>query len=694
MATRKAIYIATAILCASCAQTGTPGPQGPGVQSARPRAAIGSWGVALTNMDRNIKPGDDFFSYVNGAWFKTVEIPADRTTTGGFQDLAILSEQRMKLIIDEIETKKLEDLSAEEHQLRDLYDAFTDVDGIEKAGFKPAAKELKYFASLKTLKDVSVAMGSVEHRGDSIFGSFVAPDAKNPTSYVMILAQAGLGLPDRDYYLRDDKALADTRSAYKSYLKSMFELAGLKKAGERADKVFALETEIAKTHWARADRRDADKAYNPMTISELEKLAPGFEWRAFFAAENYPVAGSNGERKIIVRENTGFPALAKVFAATPVAVWRDYLTVHYLHAESAYLPKRFDDADFAFYGKVLSGQARPLPRETRAVRLLDQRLGHPLGKIYVTKYFPPEAKAKVDAMVGNILKAYDADIREIPWMTPATKQRALDKLHAFRPHIGYPDRWRDYSGLAIKREELLASITRSDAFEWNYRLNRLDSPVNRDEWSFTPPTINANYSAVFNGIFFPAAILQPPFFDPNADDAVNYGGIGAVIGHEISHGFDDQGSKFTGSGVLENWWTADDRKAFEARTQMLVDQYSSYEGLPGLNVNGRLTLGENIGDLSGLTMSYKAYKIAQAGKSAVTLDGFTPDQRFFLGFGQIWRAKVREGMARTRLLSDPHSPPNFRVDGTARNIDAWYKAFDVKDGEKYYLPADKRVRLW
>jgi predicted metalloendopeptidase len=375
-------------------------------------------------------------------------------------------------------------------------------------------------------------------------------------------------------------------------------------------------------------------------------------------------------------------------------VWRDWLTLHYLHNMSDYLPTAIDDEDFNFYGKILQGKDQQLPRETRAVHLIDDRLGHPLGKLYVAKYFPPESKAKVQALVDNLLRAYDADIRSITWMTDVTKQKALAKLHAFVPHIGYPEKWRDYSGLRIERNDLVGDIERSDLFEWHYRLDRIDQPVDRNEWGMTPPTINAYYTQSFNSIFFPAAILQPPFFDPNADDAVNYGGIGVVIGHEISHGFDDQGSKYTGAGILESWWTDADRKAFEQRTAALGAQFDSYEPLPGLHVNGKLTMGENIGDLSGVAIAFKAYRISLKGRPAPVLDGFTGDQRFFLSFGQIWRSKYRDADIRRRVLSDPHSPAHFRVVGATRNQDAWYDAFDVKPGDKYYLPPDQRVRLW
>jgi putative endopeptidase len=663
---------------------------------AQPAAkpTFGAWGVDLSGMDKSVKPGDDFFDYANGTWFKTAVIPADRTSTGSFQDLQILSEKRMKDIVAGLEAKPYAQLTDEQKKIRDLYDAFMDTAQIEKRGLAPAKKDLARFASLKTADDVARAMGDPAVPADSLFGTFINSDAKSPNQYVMLVTQSGLGMPNRDYYLKDDPALAQTRDAYRKYLVTMLTLAGEKDAQKRGDAVFALETGIAKIHWTAVERRNADKTYNPMTEAELAAYAPGFPWGTFFAAEGLSAKGPKGDRHIVVRENTAFPGLAKLFAATPVSVWRDFLTVHYLHNMSAYLPKAFDDADFDFYGKVLGGQTEQLPRDTRAVHLIDRRLGHPLGKLYVAKYFPPESKAKVEALVANLLKAYDADIRKIDWMTAATKEKALDKLHHFTPHVGYPDKWRDFSGLDIQRGDLVGDIERSNSFEWHYNLDRIDQPVDRDEWHMTPPTINAYYTPVLNSIFFPAAILQPPFFDPNADDAVNYGGIGAVMGHEIGHGFDDQGSKYTGLGVLESWWTDADRQAFEQRVSNLGAQYDSYEGLPGLHVQGKLTMGENIGDLSGLSISLQAYHVSLNGKKAPVLDGYTGDQRFFLGFAQIWRGKYRDGAMRQQVLSNPHSPPHWRVVGPTRNIDAWYKAFDVKPGDKYYLAPDQRVHLW
>ena len=657
-----------------------------------PKPTFGAWGVDLTGMDKSVKPGDDFFDYANGTWYRNAVIPPDRTSTGSFPNLTILSEQRMAAIVKELETASRP--NAEERKIRDLYHAYTDTAAIEKNGLTPAKKDLAAIAALGTLEDVARAMGNPAVPVDGPFALGIAADAKEPTHYVATVAQSGLGMPNRDYYLKDDAALAKTREAYRKYLSTTLALAGEQNAGARADAVFALETEIARNQWTAVESRDADKTYNPTRAAELASSAPGFPWSAFLAAKGLSAKGPDGERILIVRQNTAVPKLAALFAATPVPVWRDYLTVHYLHTMSPYLPKAFDDADFEFFGRVLGGQNAQLPRETRAVHLVDQRLGHPLGKLYVAKYFPPESKAKVEALVANLLKAYDADIRKISWMTDATKAKALDKLHHFTPHVGYPDAWRDFSGLTIAPDDLIGDIERSDAFEWHYRLDRIDRPVDRNEWNMTPPTVNAYYTSTLNSIFFPAAILQAPFFDPAADDAVNYGGIGAVMGHEIGHGFDDQGSKYSGVGKLESWWTDQDRASFEESIGTLGAQYDSYEGVPGLHVNGKLTMGENIGDLSGLAISLQAYHYSLNGTPAPVIDGYTGDQRFFLGFAQIWRSKSSEASIRRQVLSNPHSPSHWRVVGPTRNVDAWYEAFNVNPGDKYYLPPNARVRLW
>ena len=657
-------------------------------------AQYGAWGIDLSAMDRSVRPGDNFFDYVNGTWLKNAVIPADRPATGAFQDLRILSETRMRAILAQLDREPPHRLAVEEKKLRDLYDAFMDQEQIEQRGLGPAQGDLASFAALQTPQDVARAMGTVKLMTAAPFDMGIDVDRKNPRAYAIIIRQSGIGMPNRDYYLSNDRAIVQTRDAYKTYLTTMLAMTGAADAEQRAAHVYAVEAKIAEAEWPNADRRDVDRTYNPMTVSELEQFAPGFPWRPYLEAAGISLQSPHGERQLIVGEKSAFPKLAGIFAETPVAVWRDYLAIHYLHSIAAELPKRIDDADFAFYGKVLEGDEKQLDRATRAAHLVDGILGEALGKLYVGKYFPPAAKAKAERLVGNLLKTYDADIRTLSWMTEATRQKALDKLHLFTPHIGYPEKWRDYSAYTVTRDALIQDVENGAVFAWDRRLKRLDEPVDRSEWNMSPPTVNAYYTPVFNAIFFPAAILQPPFFDPNADDAVNYGGIGAVIGHEISHGFDDQGSKFDGTGGLNNWWTPEDRKNFDARTAELVAQYNSYEPLPGFHVNGAFTLGENIGDLAGLTIAYKAYHLSLNGKEAPVRDGLTGDQRFFLSFGQIWRSRFREGALRARVLSDPHSPAEFRAIGATRNLDPWYDAFHVTADQKYYLTPENRVHLW
>ncbi|GAA0532092.1 putative endopeptidase [Rhizomicrobium palustre] len=655
-------------------------------------ASLGSWGIDLAGMDKNAKPGDNFYDYVNGTWTRNAVIPPDRSNIGSFQQLAITSEGRMKEIVAALEAKPLDQLSPEEKKLRDLYDGFLDQKQIEERGLAPAKADLALITKAKSLEDVAKLMGSPKLETGGLFNMGISINDKNSNAYAVRVSAAGLGMPDRDYYLLDNPDIVKAREAYKTYITTMLTLTGAKDGEARAAKVLALETEIAKLRWARKERRDRDKMYAPMAFSALKTMAPGFEWDAFVSEGGIPL--KDGAREVIVGESTAVPELAKLFKATPVAVWKDYLTVHYLHAYAAYLPKAFDDADFAFYGTVIGGRSQQYDRATRGVRLLDGMIGEALGKLYVAKYFPPESKAKVEKLVGNLLKAYEADIKSLTWMSDATKAKALDKLHLFTPHIGYPDTWRDYSGLTIARDDLIGNVKRAALFEWQRDVKRLDEPVDKNEWHMTPPTVNAYYMASFNSITFPAAILQPPFFDPNADDAVNYGGIGAVIGHEISHGFDDQGSKYTGTGNLESWWTDADRANFKQRTDKLVAQFDGYEPMPGLHVRGANTLGENIADLAGLSIALKAYRISLDGKPAPVLDGFSGDQRVLMAFAQVWRIKFRDGDLRNRILSDVHSPGPFRVLGTMRNIDDWYASFGVKPGDKYYLAPEERVKLW
>jgi predicted metalloendopeptidase len=657
-------------------------------------AVFGPWGVTLAYMDPSVNPGTDFFRYTNGSWLKTAVIPADRTVAGVNLELDKGNEARLKSIVAALTARPDGELSAEERKLRDLYNAFEDTRAIEATGLASVQAQLTRIAALKTRADVAAFMGSPATQVGGPYEIDIHVNEKNPDAYVVLLLQSGLGMPDRDYYLLKDKDSAATRDAYKKYLAAMLSLAGVQDAA-RSAAVYALEERIAGVHWPAADRREVDKVYNPMSTTALAAFAPQFPWNEFFSAAGVSRTSPQGERTVIVREKSAFPKLAAVFAATPVAVWRDYLTVRYLHSRASYLPQRVDDTDFAFYGRVIAGQKQQLPRDLRGIRLLDSQMGEALGKLYVARYFPPEAKVKIQQLVANILKAYDADIQTLTWMGPATRAKALEKIRRFTVKVGYPDKWRDYSTLSIVPGRLVEDVTNAQVFEWNRELKRIDDPVDRSEWGMTPSTNNAYNNPPLNEIVFPAGILQPPYFDPNADDAVNYGEIGATIGHEISHGFDDQGSKYDASGRLSDWWTAEDRKNFDARTAALAKQYDQYEPLPGLHVNGRLTLGENIADLAGLVIAYKAYHIALGGKPAPVLDGFTGDQRFYIAYGQSWREVWTDGLTHRVVLSDPHSPSAFRVNGVMRNTAGWYEAFpQIKPGDAFYLPPAERVSLW
>ena len=676
----RKLLVLLATACALCA-------------AAPNQPQVGPWGVHLEYIDPSVASGQDFFAHANGQWLKTAEIPPDRPFAGAGLEVSKLNEERMKQIVGGLHASA--DPSSEEGKLRNLYDAFTDEARIEARDLGPVARDLERIAVLNTHEDVAKEIADPALPLDGPFGWGIGADDKDPDAYVVRFGQSGLGLPDRDYYLKEDQALAATRDAYKKYLAQMLSFSGVKAPEPRAAAIYDLEHALAEVSWPAADRREAEKTYNPMTVPELSKLAPDYPWAASLSAAGVPLKSPRGDRVVIVGENTAFPALAKVFAQTPVPVWRDYLTVRTLHGFAAYLPRRIDDADFAMYGTQLQGRTKKLDRATRGARLLDGRMGEALGKIYVAKFFPPEAKAKVQILVQNLLQAYRGDLTSLDWMTAETRQKALEKLGHFTVKVAYPDHWRDYAALEIKRDDLVGDVKRSNVFEWDRQVKRIDEKVDRTEWGMTPPTVNAYYNPSANEIVFPAGILQPPYFDPAADDAVNYGAIGSVIGHEISHGFDDQGSKYDGLGVMRMWWTEADRKSFDERTTALAQQYDTYEPLPGLHVNGRLTLGENIADLAGVTIARKAYHLSLAGKEPPVLDGFTGDQRFYLAFAQSWRSKHKDENMRQRVLSNPHSPPAFRVNGVVRNDDGWYAAFpEIKPTDAYYLPPERRVRLW
>jgi predicted metalloendopeptidase len=684
--------IGFAVLASSLAGFSLFGATAEGQESAGSKAVLGNWGVELSGMDRSGKPGNDFFRYVNGAWFDKAEIPPDRTTTGSFVQLDIQSETRVRNILAELEART-GPLTAEEKQVRDLFASYVDTGRLERLGLEPARRDLSAIAGLRTHEDVARVMASPDMGLESVFDVRIGVDDKNPDAYAVFIRASGLGLPDRDYYRLDEKGIVSAREKYRVYIADMLRLGGVESPEVKAEAIFKLESDIAEIHWPRADRRDADRTYNPMRASELATFAPDFPW-AVHLRESGIVTPAGGERQVIITEKSAFPALASLFRRTSVELWRDYLTFHYLSSHAAYLPKRFDDARFEFYGKVLGGQREQLARDKRGVRYVGGLMGENVGRLYVARHFPADAKAKALDLVRNLLEVYRKRIETADWMSAETRRQALEKVASFSVKIGYPDKWRDYSLFIVDSDDLLGNQARGARFEWNRRLVRLDQPVDRSEWGMSPQTVNAYYNSSLNEIVFPAGILQAPFFDPNADPAVNYGAIGAVIGHEISHGFDDQGSKYDAEGVLRNWWTEADRRNFDQRTAALADQFATYSPIPGLFVNGRLTLGENIADLAGLTVTHAAFHLSLNGKQAPVLDGFTGDQRLFLGYAQVWRFKAREETLRQRVLSDSHSPPEFRINGAVRNVDAWYDAMGVGPGDRLYLPPEARVRLW
>ncbi len=649
---------------------------------------LGDFGIELTDMDTSVKPGDDFYRYVNGHWLDTFEIPEDRTSYGSFTVLAERSEKQVKGIIEDAAAKAAAPGSAEQ-KIGDLFASFMDTKTIEAKGITPIQGDLDKINAAKTLEDVAVLMSSPEMQAGAVFGGFVNIDSKKPDSYAFYMTHAGLGLPDRDYYLKDNQRFKDIRAAYVKHIANMFDLAGIEGATDKANAIMALETRLAKDHWERKDRRNRDLTYNKMTMDELVSFAPGYPWK--LAAETI---GLGDLDSVIVREKSAFPKLAKTFADTSVEDWKAYMLFNTLSSYAGQLPKIFDDENFAFYGTVVNGQPKQRDRWKRGVRLVSGTLGEAIGQVYVKKYFPPESKVKMVALVENLRTALGEHIDNLEWMSPETKVEAHKKLAAFTPKIGYPDKWKDYSSMTIKRDDLIGNIRAGNLWAFHDNISKLGKPIDKDEWFMSPQTVNAYYNPPRNEIVFPAAILQAPFFDPNADMAVNYGGIGAVIGHEMGHGFDDQGRKSDGTGMLRDWWTETDAKAFDERAAKLGKQYDQFEPLEGHHVNGELTMGENIGDLGGINFAYTAYKLSLKGKEAPVIDGFTGDQRLFMSWAQIWRGKMRDESLINRLTTDPHSPGQYRANGIVRNIDAWYDAFDVKEGDAMYLPPEERVTIW
>jgi putative endopeptidase len=651
-----------------------------------PKADIGRFGLDLTAGNPQAKPGDDFNVYASGHWYEHFEIPADRSSFGAFNELDELSKNRVRQIIEAASGSNAS-AGSPAQKIGDYYAAYMDQGAIEANGMGPAQEDLKKISSAHSQKDVATLFGMAGFA--SLFDIDLPPDLRNPDQYSVVISQSRLGLPDRDYYLKDDPKLEEIRQKYGAYIEQILQLASVPEPHAKAHDIMVFETEVAKLQWPIEKRRDVDATYNPRTKTQLVQLAPGFPWQSFFDASEI-----GSRQNLVLSEIDAIKDLSGLFKKTTLPTLKAYLTFHYLSDHAPYLAKKFDDARFDFYGRTLRGQPQQRERWKRAVDEVNDSLGEQVGQLYVEKFFPPESKAMMQQLVANLRASLSERIDQLDWMTPQTKQRAHEKLATFTPKIGYPDRWKDYSGLEVKRNDLLGNVRRAAQWHWRYQVARLDKPVDRDEWQMTPQEINAYYNPLNNEIVFPAAILQPPFFDPKADAAVNYGGIGAVIGHEIGHGFDDQGRKFGPDGSLKDWWTEQDAQEFTKRVQRLIAQFNAYEALPGLHVNGANTVGENIGDLGGLAMAYHAYQLSLKGQAAPVIDGLTGDQRFFLSWAQVWRTKYRDGVLREIVMSDVHSPAQFRVNGPLPNIEAWYQAFGVQPTDKLYIKPADRVSIW
>ena len=679
-----------AISLAACSQSDTKAPDGDAaqVETVVKTAELGTFGVDLDAMKASVKPGDNFFEYVNGTWLDATEIPADKSRFGSFDLLRDRSDDRVKAIIEAAAAKGAP-TGSEEQKIGDFYGAFMDMEAIEAAGLTPIQADLERIRAAETHEDLAKIMGDPMLGMRSPLGGWVDVDFKDIENYIFYVTQSGLGMPNRNYYFDEGEKADQLRADYETYLTAMLTEAGVDDPAASAGRVMALETRMAEYHWEPVKRRDRSLTYNKMTVEEIKEYAPGLPWETMMAE-----LGLEDQNAFIIRENDAIQGLANVFADTPVNVWQEYMQAHYVGGMSAYLPKRVDDASFAFYGKSLRGTEQQRDRWKRAVSQIDGSMGEMVGKVFVEKHFPPDSKAQMLDLVENLRAAFKDGIDNLEWMDAATKVEAQDKLRKFNPKIGYPDEWTDYSTLSVDRDNLIGTVKSANAWQWNDMIGKLGGPIDRGEWGMNPQTVNAYYRPSLNEIVFPAAILQAPFFDPNADAAVNYGGIGAVIGHEMGHGFDDQGRKTDGNGEQRDWWTEEDAESYKARAKDLADQYSQFEPLPGEFVNGELSLGENIGDLTGVTMAYAAYKRSLKGEEAPIIDGLTGDQRFFLAYAQIWKGKYRDDAMRAQVKNGPHSPVQYRANGIVRNFDAWYEAFDVQPGDALYLPPEERVKIW
>ncbi|MBL7193858.1 MAG: M13 family metallopeptidase [Pirellulales bacterium] len=650
-------------------------------------------GITTENFDRRVRPQDNLFGHVNGQWLQQTEIPADKSEYGSFTQLSDEAIENIHAIMQE--AAAAETASGNMQRIGGFYRSFMNTDAIEQAGIAPLKPEFDAIDGLASSEDIVRHFGVLQTVGvDGPIGFFVGTDAKSSKEHLAAVYQSGTSLPDRDYYFVDDERYIEARQALRDYITTLFELAGLPGGAQAASDIVELETKLALFQWSRTKLRDANLRYNKYAVGDLPELTPSLPWQVFFAA-----VGTADLAEVNVTTPSYFQALEAIFTTTPVETWKQYMRFRVLDAAAPALPQGFVDASFELYQNKLAGVPEQKPRWERAVETASGGrgfgvLGDAIGEIYVQKHFGQEAKRRMDELVANLLKTYEVSIKELTWMTADTKQKALEKLHKITPKIGLTEKWRDYSNLQIDAEDLLGNLRRSALLEHQRMLDKLGKPVDETEWGMTPQTVNAYYNPTKNEIVFPAAILQPPFFDAEVEDAVNYGGIGAVIGHEISHGFDDQGSKYDGDGNLKNWWTESDRGSFEKLADALVSQYDAYEALPGKNVQGQLTLGENIADLSGLAIAYKAYRRSLGEMEGPVIDDFTADQRFFIGWAQIWARKYRDSELVRRLVTDPHSPSLFRANGPVANFKPFYRAFNVTESDRLFKPKAERIQIW
>ncbi len=696
---KKAVWLAAscaAVLCAGASHAQTSRAQtsraltdsASGGVVVPPTPHYGTWGFDAFGEDKAIVPGDNFFGYTDGDAVAKIVIPPDRSSFGAFQTLAELSEARVHAILEQSAASAPAAPSTSPEKIGAFYRAFMDEQRVNALGATPLKAEL---AAVRAVPDRAALAALMGRSNDGFYASLIdadiSTDEKDPDRYAVYLSQSGLGLPDRDYYLKP--AFAAKKALYQAYVAQMLGLVGWDDPAGSAAKMVAFETQIAEVSWARADERDPDKTYNPMSLAQVEAADPGFDWRPYLQA-----ADLGGVHQVVERETTAIAKIAAIYRQTPLDVLKAWEAFHVADSAAPVLSDDFVQASFQFHNKGLSGQPQIQARWKRAVSVVDRGMGEAVGQIYVAQYFPPESKAKMAQLVGDLKLAFRHRLETLTWMSPATKAEALKKLAAFTVKIGYPDHFRDYSALVVRSDDLTGDVERATAFEWARNVRRLNQPVDKSEWDLTPQTVNAYNNPVWNEVVFPAAILQPPFFDPRADPAVNYGAIGGVIGHEMTHGFDDEGRKFDSTGRLRDWWTAQDAARFQVRADKLQAQYDGYSPLPGAHVNGKLTEGENIADSGGINLGLDAYHASLNGQPAPTVGGYTGDQRVFLGWAQVWRGKTRDDALRQRLVTDPHSPEQFRVNGVVRNVDAWYSAFDVKPGQTLYLAPDQRAHIW